>query len=491
MKKLLSSVAMAIFAVPFFAQESFSIDQAWQYAVNNNVNVQKAKIDQTIADQKVKETTGIGLPQVDLQGSYNYFLKIPVQLLPAEIVGGAPGNYVPVQFGQKQTASGGVTLSQLLFNGSYLVGLQSAKTYKQTAALITEKTEISVKQGILMAYTGVVVTDENLKTLEENRRVAEKALRDTETTYKVGLIELQNVEQQQFGYKSLVANQQNLVRTREQLAMALKYLMGFPLDQQINLTSPLSELVAKNETLAAIDQNPDVSNHIDYRISRNALTLSELQLKLQRSKYLPTLAGFFSSTYNGNSNKFTFFSNNQQWFNTSVVGIQLDVPVFSGFQRRWQTEQAKLNVTKAELDLQETQRRLQNSAFSASVDYENAFNNFRNAQELIALSSSIYKKEQIKFKEGMGSSFTLQQAETQLFDSQRQYYQAALNLIQSKTSLDEALGLSNTVFDPGATVTDQANDSANSQQDRIHNDVRNNTKTVPTTEPTPTVPTRN
>lgn len=491
MKKLLSIAALMMLAVPSFAQESFSIEQAWQYAVTNNVNAQKARIDQTIADQKVKETTGIGLPQVDLQGTYNYFLKIPVQLLPAEVFGGPKGTYMPVQFGQKQTASGGVTLTQLLFNGSYLVGLESAKTYKQTAALITEKTEISVMNGILMAYTGVVVTDENLRTLEENRKVAEKALRDTETTYKVGLIELQNVEQQQYGYKSLVTNQQNLVRTREQLAMALKYLMGYPMDRPINLTSGLPELVEKNEVLAAIDLNPDVSNHIDYRIGRNALTLSELQLKLQRSKYLPTLAGFFSSNYNGNSNKFTFFTNNQQWFNTSVVGLQLDVPVFSGFQRKWQTEQAKLNVTKAELDLQETQRRLKNSAYAASVEYENAYNSYKNAQELIALSSSIYKKEQIKFKEGMGSSFTLQQAETQLYDAQRMYYQAALNLIQSRNTLDEALGLSSAVFEPGSTVTDQASESAGSQQDRIHNDVRNNTKTVPTTESTPTVPTRN
>lgn len=485
MRKLLSTVAFAAFSVTVFAQQAFSIDDAWQYAVNNNVNVQKAKIDQTIAEQKVKETIGIGLPKVDIQGTYNRFLKLPVQLLPAEMFGGEPGSYIPVQFGQKQTASGGITLSQLLFNGSYIVGLQSAKAYKETAALVEEKTEISIKQGILMAYTGVIVTDENLKTLEENRRVAEKALHDTETTYKVGLIELQNVEQQQYGYKSLVANQQNLVRTREKLATALKYLMGYPLDQPITLTSELAELVAKNETLAAVDLNPDVSNHIDYRIGRNALTLSELQLKLQRSKYLPSLAGFVSSTYNGNSNTFTFFNRDQQWFNTSLIGLQLDVPVFNGFQRKWQTEQAKLNVRKAELDLSETQNRLKNNAYAASVDYENAFNSFRNAQELIALSSSIYKKEQIKFKEGMGSSFTLQQAETQLYDAQRQYYQAALNLIQSRNSLDEALGLTTT---DAANLTNQAIDNANTQQNRVQDNVQNETRTVPANTPTTTTP---
>lgn len=437
--KLFNLIAVTAVSAFAFAQQSFTIDEAWQYAVENNVNVKKAKIDQTIAEQKVKETIGIGLPQVDAQGKYTNYLNVPVQLLPAEIVGGPAGTYVPVQFGQKHSGNAGLTLSQILFSGSYLVGLESSKAYKETVALATEKTEISVKQGILMAYTGVLVTDENLKTLEENRKVAEKALRDTEATYKVGLVELQNVEQQQYGYKSLVANQQNLVRTRDQLAMTLKYLMGYPLNEQIALTSNLADVVDRNENLISTAVNPDLSNHIDYRLRENALKLSELKLKLQRSKYLPTLAAFANTSYNGNSNSFGDLWKGK-WYNTSLWGLQLDIPIFSGFQRKWQTEQAKLDVEKAKLDLDESSRLLQNNAFSASTDYENAYNSFKNAEDLIALSSSIYKKEQIKFKEGMGTSFTLQQAETQLYDAQRQYYQAALNLIQAKTALDEALG---------------------------------------------------
>lgn len=499
--KLLNLFALTAVSAFAFAQESFTIDQAWRYAVDHNVNVQKAKIDQTIAEQKVKETTGIGLPQVDIQGKYTNFLNIPVQQFPAIMIPDAirsqmpelanltpdqlMSTFVPLQFGQKHSGTAGVTLTQLLFNGSYLVGLQSAKAYKETVALIEEKTEISVKQGILMAYTGVVVTDENIKTLEENRKVAAKALHDTEVTYKVGLIELQNVEQQQYGYKSLVANLENLKRTREKLAMTLKYLMGYDLNESIALTSPLEELIHKNETLAAIENNPDVSQHVDYRLRQNALRLSELKLKLQKSKYLPTLAGFVNSSYNGNNNKFGELWSGK-WYNTSLWGIQLDIPVFNGFQRKWQTEQAKLDLKKAELDLNETQRSLKNNAYSASVDYQNAFNSFKNAQDLIELSSSIYKKEQIKFKEGMGSSFTLQQAESQLYDAQRQYYQAALNLIQSKNTLDEALGLSTTA----SNITDQAIDNANSTQNRIQTDVQNNTRTVPNTPQTPVIPTK-
>lgn len=440
MKKVIQFFVVTAFSTLTFAQESFSIDESWQYAFEHNITVQKAKIDRTIADQKVKETIGIGLPQISGQASYNYFLNIPVQLLPAELAGGEPGTYIPVKFGQKQSMTGGLTLTQLLFNGSYLVGLQSSKAYKETMALAEEKTQISIKEGIMMAYAAVLVTDENVKTLEENRKVAEKALSDTKETYKVGLIEFQNVEQLEYSYKSLVANQQNLARSREKAVTALKYLMGYPLEKPITLTSTLEELVKKNETLADLEGNPKIDQHIDMRLKENALKLSELKLKLQKSKSLPTLAAAVSSNYNAYNDQFKFFSGSQQWFNTSVIAVQLDVPIFSGLQRHWQTQQAKLDVEKAKLDIQDTQRDLTNKAYAATIDYNNAYNSYKNAEELIALSSSIYNKQRIKFNEGMGTSFDLQQSETQLYDSQAKYYQAAIELIQAKTKLDEALG---------------------------------------------------
>ena len=440
MKKVFQFFALTAFSTLTFAQQSFSLEESLQYAIDHNVNVRKAKIDRTIADQKVKETIGIGLPQLDGQAKYNYFLNIPVQLLPAEFSGGEPGTYIPVKFGQKQSMTGGLTLSQLLFNGSYIVGLQSSKTYKETAALVEEKTEISIKEGIMMAYSAVLVTDENINTLEENRRVVEKSLYDTKETYKVGLIEFQNVEQLEYSYKSLLAAQQNLNRSREKVVMALKYLMGYPLDEKITLTSTLDELLKKNETLVDLDGNINTENHIDSRLAENAKTISELMLKLEKSKALPTLAAALASNYNAYSDQFSFLKSSQQWFNTSVIAVQLDIPIFSGLQRHWRTQQAKLDLEKAKLDVEDTKRNISNKAFAATIDYNNAYNSYKNAEELIALSSSIYNKQRIKFNEGMGTSFDLQQSETQLYDSQAKYYQAAIELIQAKTKLDEALG---------------------------------------------------
>lgn len=474
--RLLNFFALTAASAFAFAQQTLSIDQAWQYALQNNVNAQKAKIDRVIADQKVKETTGIGFPQVDAQAKYTNNIKIPI------VVFG--GQAFPM--GQKHNVTGGITVSQLLFNGSYLVGLQSAKAYRETAALAEEKTNISVKQGVLMTYAGILATDENLLTLQDNQKVLNKNLEDTKTTYKVGLTEYQNVEQLEYSAKNLETIISNLKRTRTKLEQGLKYLIGFPLDEQLVLTSSFDEIIQKNNVLVNSEFG-SFDNHVDYRLKQNQVKINELLLKLEKSKALPTLAAFYSANVNAMGEKLSSLT----WNYPMLWGLQLDIPIFSGFQRHWKTEQAKLNLQKANLDLEDTRRNLANQARASYLDYENALASFNNAKALIELSSSIYKKQQIKFKEGMGTSMELSQAESQLYDAQRQYYEAALNLVQSKTNLDEALGTLTADASNGLLqVTNQAIDNANSTQNRIQNDVQNNTRTVPNTSQTPVIPSK-
>lgn len=440
MNKWIKIFAITAISTQMHAQQSFTMEQALQYALENNVNVKKAKIDQTIADKKVKETIGIGLPQIDLNGSYNYFLNIPVQLLPGELVGQPAGTYIPVQFGQKQSATGGVTVSQLLFNGSYIVGLESSRAYREMSALAAEKTVFTIKEAIMMSYAAVLVTDENIKTLEENNKVSSKILNETRETYKAGLIELQNVEQLEYSYKNLVTNLENLKRTKQKYLNALKYLIGYPQDEELKLLTSMEELIQKNQVLVDQSAQLDITNHIDLKLKENALRISELQLKYQKSKSLPSLSAALSSSYNGFSNKFTFFDKEQQWFNTSVFALQLNVPVFSGLQRSFQTQQAKLEVEKAKLDKDDAEKQLKSDYFGKVKDYENAYDSFKTSQDLVKLSSEIYRKQNVKFKEGLGTSFELSQSETQLFQAQSQFYLSALDLVKAKISLDKAKG---------------------------------------------------
>lgn len=477
MNKLFKIIALSVSAAAF-GQQSLSIDEAWSYAVQHNVNVQKARIDETIAEQKVKETTGIGLPQVSGQTKYQDYIKIPVMYVDFTNT----GQLQEFKMAQKHNINTGITVSQLLFNGSYLVGLQSAKTYRETAKLISEKTQLSVKEGILMTYAGVLATDENIQTLEENKRILDKNLNDTRITYKVGLIELQNVEQLEYSQKSMATALENLKRTRVKLSNALKYLIGYPIDEPLTLTSSFDEVVARNNALYNADA-VDLDNHIDVRLQKNMVTTNELLLKLEKSKALPSLAAFYSANWNAVGNKMS----DLLWTYPMLWGLQLDVPIFSGLQRHWKTQQAKLNLEKAQLDLDDTKRSLLNSSSAAAIDFENAVASFNNAKELIALSTSIYNKQQIKFKEGMGTSFELSQAESQLFDAQRQYYEAALNLIQTKTKLEQATGtlsLGTSTADPSAVGLSVENPNLNMKTTTQQN-VENTTKLKTQVDPVP------
>lgn len=449
MKNWIKIFALTAFSTQIYAQQNFTIDDAVKYALENNVNVKKAKIDQTIAQQKVKETVGIGLPQVNAQGKYNDFIKVGAQLFPAELIPekylppelqgkDLSGQFIPLAFGQKYNMQGGVTVSQLLFNGSYIVGLESSRTYKQTAALVEQKTEISIKEAVMMTYAGILSTDENIKTLEENKRILEKNLNDTKATYKAGLIELQNVEQLEYSYKNLSTVINNLKRTRTKLLIGFKYLMGYPTEQELTLTSTFDDILEKNKILISKD-GADLSNHIDLQLKQNQIKINELLLKLEKSKALPSLATFLSSNSVANSNDFgKLFS--EKFYNSTIFGVQLDVPIFSGLQRHWRTEQAKLELSKAQLDKEDTEKQLKSELIQKSTDYENALASFETSEDLVKLSSEIYRKQNIKFTEGLGTSFELSQAESQLYDAQTNYYQAAIQLIQAKISLDKAKG---------------------------------------------------
>lgn len=438
MKNWIKVFALTAFSAPLSAQQSFTMEEALRYALENNINIKKAKIDQTIAKQKVNETVGIGLPKID--GSFRYLNgENQRQLVDVSNFNSSfpKGTIVPLNFGLPHNNNLGLSVSQLLFNGSYIVGLESSKTYRQTASLIKEKTEISIKEAVMMTYSGILATDENLKTLEDNKRILEKTLQDTRSTYQAGLIELQNVEQLEYSYKNLSTVIENLKRTREKLVFGLKYLIGFPLDQPLLLTSSLEEVLEKNKVLVGGAQ-ADLSQHVDLKLKENLVKTNKLLLKLERSKALPSLVAFYTPSYVSGGYNFALFDN--KWFYSANFGFQLDIPVFSGLQRHWRTEQAKLNLVKAQLDREDAEKQLKTEYIQKTNDYENASASYETARDLVKLSSEIYRKQNVKFKEGIGTSFELSQSENQLYEAQTRYYQAAVELIQAKISLDKAKG---------------------------------------------------
>lgn len=417
----------------------FSLQEAVDFAQKNAYAIKNAEDDIVIADKKVWETTTMGLPQINAQVDYQNFLEKPISLIPAEFFGGPPGEFAEISFGTKQNINASATLTQLLFNGSYLVGLQSAKVYKEISESIKTKTVAAVKEGVTNAYAGVLMTDEGIKILNKNKTLLEKNLSDTRQIYKNGFAEEQDVEQLQLTLSQINKELANMKRLRVYNLNMLKYAMGITIATPIRLTQTLKDLILVNKDSSLINEVFNYHVHIDYKMAENSIKANKLFVKLEKSKALPSLNAFLNYGLTANNEKFEFLKSEQKWFDSSIFGVQLNVPVFSSFKRSSRIQQAKIGLTKAERDLKETAQKLKLQHQTALLSYQNAMESYQTAKESLELAERIEKKENIKFFEGVSTSFSLSTAQNQLYKQQQEYLQSIFNLISKKVALETAL----------------------------------------------------
>lgn len=423
----------------FNAQETFSLDEAVEYALNNSYTTKNAVLNIESAKKKKWETTTIGLPQINANVDYQHFIKQATSLLPAEIFGGPPGTFAEVSFGTKQNIDATATLSQLLFDGSYLVGLQSAKVFLKISELAKIKTEQAVREAVISAYGNVLLSEESILILANNLIILDKNVHDTQQLINEGFSEEQDVEQLKIT-RSNIKNQLN--RAQRLLSISekvLKLTMGIDIDKPIKLTENLEILVDKNMDISLYNFNLIIDDHIDYQIAKNSVTSKELLMKFEKSKALPSLSTFINYGITANNDQFNFTSNNQKWFGSSLFGVSLNVPIFSSFKRRSRTQQAEIALDQSKIDLTETEQKLKLAVATAKTNYQFAIDNYRTTKESLSLAKRIEHKEQIKYIEGIGSSFNLSTAQNQLYTMQQNYLQTIVDIINSKVKLENAL----------------------------------------------------
>ncbi|CAM1348757.1 TolC family protein [Tenacibaculum insulae] len=441
MKKYIYSVFIFFCASTLLAQEELkmSMQEAIDYAIKNNYENKIAVNNIKAANEKKWETTTIGLPQIDGTVDYQNWLKQQVSLLPGELSGGAPGTFVPVKFGTKQTMNATVTLRQLIFDGSYIVGLQSAKTYLKISEQSKEKTELTTREAVINAYGNVLVTEKTIEILEKNKAVLQKNLDETQKIYKNGLTELENVEQLQITYGNIENSLNNAVRMKTIAYKMLNIALGNAVEVKVELTDTLDNLVILNTDLSLLSKSFDIKNHIDYRMTENDKESKRLLMKLEKSKALPTLSTFVNYGAGANSEDFNFFSGSQKWFASSLLGVTLKVPIFSSLGRSSRTAMARIELENAEIQQKNVEQQLILQAASAKSEYQLSIGSYEIAKKNLELSERIEKKQQVKFFEGISSSFDLLQAQNQLYTQQNNYVQSMLNVIAKKAQLDSAL----------------------------------------------------
>ena len=419
--------------------ESLTLNEAIEFGLSNNRSIINADREILKAKKERWKTIAIGLPQVSSQINYQNFLEMPISLVPSEFFGGKAGTFEELTFGTEQIMVGSVKMEQLLFDGSYLVGLEASRVYLKISENLFEKTNLEVKKLIVNTYTNVLIAKLNISFLEKNKIALEANLREITELFKTGFEEQETVEQTQLSL-SQINNQlkyaKNLMKITQEM---VKFIIGYPAEKKLILESELEDIFNEDVFFDSIPSINQIDNNIDIRIADNNVKSEELQFKYEKSKSLPKLSGFINQTYTGNSNDFTFTDSQQKWYGSSIVGLNLTIPLFSSFGRSAISQKAKISLDQAITQLTETQERIKIEVNAAYNDYQLSIDNYFTEKENLRLAESIEKKNQNKFFEGVVQSFELRMAQMQLYSAQNNYVTAIQSVINKKIILETLL----------------------------------------------------
>lgn len=429
------ATGMRVMAQEGPASLSLTVDQAVQYAIENNRSIASARYDLLASEKDYWASLAAGLPSVEASASLSDNLKLMTTLLPGEIFGGEPGSKIPVTFGSKFNSSYGVTASTLLFNGPWIVGVQTAKLASTLAEQGLTQTEIDTKESVITAYCLILVSKETLKVIDGNLANLNEILISTKAMYSVGMAESTDVDQMQSSVTSLENTKASMERSLEVNYNLLRFLLGVGRSTELNLTEDIESIVNAVDVETMLSEDFNLQENVTYKLTESQITLSELSLKGAKASVLPTLAGTIYYNKNGMGDEL----GGLEWFPNSVVAVQLSVPIFASGARSSKIQKAKINLEKAQnikmmvtdqLLMQEKQ--LRNNLVSANEQY-------KSQKENIELAKRVLKSIQNKYNQGMASSLDLTQANTNYLTAQNNYLSALMNLLQTKVALDKLM----------------------------------------------------
>ena len=443
MKKLHTLFFLTLAGTFVFAQSQdstfqFSVKQAIDFAMQNQKDVLNAGLDAEIAAHKVKETIGIGLPQISANLDVKDYEKIPVSLVPAEFFGGEQGEFVPIQFGTKWNATAGVSASQLIFDPSYLVGVSASRTYKELSYKNLDRTKLETAIAVTKAYYAVLLSREAKKVLEANQTRLEKLSFDTKAMYENGFVEKIDADRVKVAYNNIKIENENYARTMEISERMLRFQMGLPQNANLILTDSIDQDLVKKIQIP--DERSDATKRIEYSILKTSERLQEYNLKRYKRQYFPSLVAYGSLNTMAQRTEFNFFDSQYGWYPTGVIGATLSFNLFDGTQREQRIRQEKLALRKIGNEIVNFENSASLEASASRSKLKNALESLKVQDENLQLANSVSNTTKLKYQQGVGSNIEVLDSETSLLEAQVNYFTALYNAVVAKIDLDRALG---------------------------------------------------
>jgi outer membrane protein TolC len=411
-----------------------TLKEAQDYAIQNNRQVLSARLDLMASKAAVWETVSAALPQINISGSVMDNLKLATTLLPGEFFG-QPGIKVPVTFGSQFNSSASAEASLLLFNAQLYIGIETTKLAQKLNSQNLEKTELDTKESVASAYYLILVSEESLKLLDANLVNLNETLRATRAMLAAGMAEATDVDQMLSNVSMLDNNKSSLQRTIEVNYNLLRFILGTGPDTKIVLTETLDNFTATINVGSLMAQQFNLVSNVNYKLVEGQEMMSKLALKNEKASVLPTLAGFYSYGTNGMGDKLSEL----RWFQNSMLGVQVSVPIFASGQRYSGIKKAQLNYQKAATARDMVREQLLIQEKQLRYNLVNADQQYKTQKQNVEVSQRVYKSTENKFRQGMASSLDLTQANTLFLQAQNNYISALMNLLQSKLALDKLL----------------------------------------------------
>jgi len=449
---------------PTPAPQAFTLEQCIDFALKNAINMQNATLDQQIAAAKVKETVGLGLPEIS--GNVQLVHNTQLQRFFTTYTGNTGflgdltavpnikvGDVVAAQnfFQLKNSGTASVTANQLLFSGSYLVGLQASQAFKDLSYKTANQTREEVIQDVKKAYYSLLISKERLLLFEANMVRVQALLNNTIEQNKNGFAESIDVDRIRVSYNNLKVEQANFLNLHELSSWLLKFQMNYPIDQPILIAGSMEDMNADLQ-IDPVEEGWDYKTRADYKVMEANYKLQKLTIKNQYAGALPTLSAFGTIGYNTQSGDFGgLFSTNSKiadqnglgpdkWYDYSLVGVTMNVPIFNGFQRHHKIQQEKLNLSKLDNGFKFLKQKVDLETRQTTISFQNALNSLAAQKENMDLASNVARVTKIKYEQGVGSNFEVVEAESSLREAQTNYYSALYNAITYKIDLDKAYG---------------------------------------------------
>jgi outer membrane protein TolC len=429
---LLSSLAVTA--------QTFSLKQAVDYAIVHQVQVKNSQIDLQNASAKISEIKAMGLPQVNGSLALTNNIVLQRMFIPAKIFNpaAAEGELIAAKFGVENSGYANVTMSQLVFDGTYLLGLKASAVYKDLAVKSVSQSKQQVAENVTKAYYGILVNEKRLGLLRLNVARLDTLLKETRALNKQGFVEKIDVQRLDVQANNLRTELENVLRLQELSLTLLKFQMAYPMEEPIRLSETLDQVELSTFNLN-LKGDFTYANRIEYSILQTQENLAELDLKSIKAGYLPRLLLNANYGYNAGANAFGDLMT-KQWFDNSAITVSLQIPIFDGYAKKYKAVQSENNLQKVRQSYNLLKSSIDMQRSQASITLKNALESMKEQKSNLDLANEISRVTRVKYQNGVGSNLEVLNAESSIKESQANYFTALYNALIAKVEVEKANG---------------------------------------------------